>query len=26
LFWEQAGLENFVFRPAIYATGEISFN
>jgi hypothetical protein len=24
LFWEQAGLENFVFRPAIYATGEFS--
>jgi hypothetical protein len=21
-FWEQAGLENFVFGPAIYATSE----
>ena len=23
-FWEQAGLESFVFGPAIYATSEFS--
>jgi hypothetical protein len=26
LFWEQAGLENFVFRPAIYATSELTWS
>jgi len=25
LLWEQAGLENFEFRPAIYTTSELTF-